>query len=102
MYPRPYPANSELKITRPVFLHERNDSNLKPYTRKACDVFAEGIATELQMQYLPMKEKELQVHALLISNSTVKWVKINHENLVDHDFICIGNYQTDNLNKKEG
>ena len=43
----------------------------------------------------------MNLHALWILNNTVTWVKINHENLVVHDFICIRNYQTDILDNKK-
>ena len=69
-----------LRIKDLCFLHERNDSNLTPYSGKACDVFAEGIATELNMQYLPMKDKNMQAHLLWITNNTIKWVELTHKN----------------------
>ena len=78
-------------------LHEMNDSSFKPYKKYQCELFAEGIAKQLQMKYVPMQDHEKQDHVLWIVNNTIKWVELNHDNLLGRDFICRKNFKTDIL-----
>ena len=60
-----------LQIQNLCYLHEFNDSNFKPYQREQCDLFAQGLATHLKINYIPIKTNDQRPHVLWVVNSSL-------------------------------
>ena len=90
-----------LRMQDLCYLHEMNDTNFTPYQKDQCEMFARGIAKQLQMKYIPMQGNKKQAHVWWIVNTTLTWLELNHDNLLGQDFVCLKNFETNILNKKE-
>ena len=90
-----------LKLEDLCFLHDRSKPATVPYNDNACDILATGVAEYLQIPYHPLEDRPLSLHTLWVTNNTVTWIPITRENLINNEFLCMKNYQTDILEHKE-
>ena len=89
-----------LQMQNLCYLHEFNNSNFKPYQREQCDLFAQGLATHLKLNYIPIKKNDQHPHVLWTINSTLTWIELNNNNVLGREFLCLRNHYINILDRK--
>ena len=78
-----------LKLEDLCYLDARTKPAVIPYGKNSCELRAKGVANYLEIPYLPIEQKPLELHVLWATTEGIKWTPLLHTNLLDKEFLCL-------------